>query len=274
MKKQQKQTPFMERMTRYRFLALEGESTIGPCAKELVPNIESFFESAKNIEEAQAKRKDSDWAKRRLVSDVISLCVVNLAHTTREGEKISEKEIGYINKIFEEIHSLVDETLRCDSKECLDNVVEPKVMEISEILSGNMMLLQVAGRELIDPENWRSGLVFQKYEDIWKVIHRVNTEWEDLCSRGFRSKVVTDYFETFRYEVRRGIVRSEEEKFSNFMAVLDGEMKFVPVYELRPKCFKVVGKNEKENHIEVDVIEHEVSSKSYAMISKDAATQK
>lgn len=213
--------------------ALEGKYyPAKPCADEIRPMIEAFFEKSMNAK--------VDWDGGASVCshiERITEIVYYLSKNTRNYEKLSNEDVASLKKIFEELDALHAEALKNNSQ---SDWLRSKISCISEMLCKNMVGMYDSVEE---HENYRDGMIFQNYEDLWKVIHRVNTEWDELCSRGFSLRVFYDYWESFEYDQSLGLEKTEEEKLKTFMALLDGKMKFVPVYEHKPICYRVVDKD-------------------------------
>lgn len=152
---------------------------------------------------------------------------------------MSEEEVKVFQKIFEEFDALNAEALKLNSQSQYKNYLSYKISCISEIVCKNHVGMHDSEEQ---HEHWRDGMIFQNYENLWKVIHRVNTEWDELWGRGFSLRVFCDFWKAFKDDRSRGEELSEEEKIKTFMALLDGKMKFIPVYrhEYRPLGFKIV----------------------------------
>lgn len=232
-KNSKKDNPFILRMTRYMNSAMESSSYHVSCAEEIKPMIKDFFKKSMS-----AKINWEDVGIECSNIEGITKAVQFLAENTRNYERMSEEDFKVFQKIFEEFDVLHDEALKLNSQSEYKDFYY-KISCIQEILCKNQIFTHDSEEQ---HEYWRDGMIFQNYENLWKVIHRVNTEWNELCSRGFSIKVFLDFLSAFSYDRMRGKEMSEEEKFKTFMALLDGKMKLIPVYlqEYRPLGFKVV----------------------------------
>ena len=248
-----KDNPFIYRMTGYMNDALRGSYRDVPCAEEIRPMIEAFFKKS-----MKAKVK-WDGAGVCWHIENITEIVKYLAMNTRNYEKLSAEDVASLKKIFEELDKLHAEAIQHNSQSRHKDDLSKKISCISEMVCKNMVGMHDSQEK---HEDYRDGMIFQSYEDLWKVIHRVNAEWNELCNRGFSLRVFYDYWESFKYDRRVGQHKTEEEKLETFMAVLDGKKKFVPIYEHRPVCFKVVD-NDFEGEI-VNTFENQYS-KPYRM---------
>ena len=253
-----KNNNFFSRMTNYISRAMENSSHHAACAEEIRPMLKDFLKKVMST--------DVDWNSVGNVCwniENITKAVQYLAENTRNYQKMSDEDIEAFKKIFEEIYALYDETLK---KKDQDENIADKISCISEIANKNKTGMHDSP---MSHEYWKDGMIFQNYENLWKIIHRVNTEWDELCSRGFSVKIFYQFWEAFKYDKasskeRAGKEMSEQEKIEFFMELLDGKMKFVPVYqhEYRFLGFKVVDKKEED---EVVYISNKRSASSCCM---------
>ncbi len=227
-----KDNPFISRMAGYMDKAMECSYYHVSCAEEIKPIIKAFFRKAMS-----SKVNWEDGGRVCWNIENITEAVQYLAENTRHYERMSKAEVKIFRKILEEFDALYTEALNSNSQH--NEYLSNKISCISEIVCKNHVEMHDSEEH---HENWRDGMIFQNYEDLWKVIHRVNTEWEELCSRGFSLSVFYDFWDVFKYDRSRGEEMSEEEKIKAFMALLDGKMKFIPVYrhEYSLLGFKVV----------------------------------
>lgn len=241
-KKDKPFNPHIYRMTEYMNFAIEGRyATRGTCAEEIVPMIKALYEKSIN-----AKVKWDGAIVCWHIEKIVKM-LQYLAYNTRNYEKLSDEDVVSLKKIFDELDVLHAEAIFRDSQSRYEDNLTPKIDCISEILCQNMADMYDSKE---DHHDWRDGMMFQNYEDLWKIIHRINTEWEELCTRGFSMNVFDDYRKSFQYDRENGMEMSEEMKLKTFMALLDGKMKFVPVYrhECRLLGLKVVN-NDAEDEI-------------------------
>ena len=213
---------FISRMKKYMNTAIENSPYHVSCAEEIKPMIIDFYTKAMSIEINCQEFSDLCWQ-----IDDIAEAILYLAENTRIYEEMSKEEVEVFKKLFEEFEKLLDETLELSSLNVDKEYIQNKISCMSEIVCKNMCDRQDIKK---DHENWRNGMIFQNYENLWKVIHRVNTEWDELCDRDFSTRVFYDFWDAFKTDRRRGEEMSEEEKFKTFMAVLDGKKKFIPTY--------------------------------------------
>lgn len=178
-------------------------------AEEIRPMTDEFFK--KIMEESKIEWDESSVCRN--INDIAET-VLFIAESTRNHEKLNTEDISSIKKIIEEMIKIYNEALKSDSQD-LSN----KINCIKEMTG---------------------GMIFYKYDYLWKIIHRMSNSWKELCGRGLSPRVVEDYRKAFEYDRAAGEKMTEEEKLTDFMSVLDGKKMFVPVYEVKPVCFKVV----------------------------------
>lgn len=216
-KNAKKENYFISRMTDYMNDAMSKSDYHPACAKEIRTMLKDFFKKsmATNI----------DWTNSSITCWLIikiTKAVQNIVRSTCDTEKMLEEDVRIFQKIFEECDRLYAEVLEHDSQSCYNNKLINKISCINEIACKNYASMRYSEKKY---KNWRNGLIFQDYESLWRIIHRVNTEWDDLCSRGFSIKVFLDFCEYSKCEVM-----SENEKISTLMRLLDGKMKMIPTY--------------------------------------------
>ncbi len=221
-KKSKNNNFFISRMTGHIKYAMDNE----PYAEEIKPMLKAFLEKCMS---AEANWEDDDIVCVHVQN--ITLVAHNLADNTRTYEKISDEDVQVFQKIFYELNELLEEALNLTSQH--KGYLIEKIMCIDRIAYNNHANIYSSRRQ---NESWRESMVFKNYENLWKMIHRVNTKWDELCSRGFSIRVVNDFYNSLNKEM------SEEEKINTFMLLLDGKMKFIPVYrhEYTPLGFKIV----------------------------------
>lgn len=241
--------------------ALKGRYPRGGCSEQIIPMINDFFEKLikANLKWDEELKEGSGcvyWLTREIIA-----ILPNLAENTRNYEKLDDKDIEFLKKIFDELYALFLDAKTNNLEKDYICVIGPRINHISDIVKINMEDMHDIKEEK-EHSNWREGMVFQNYQDLWKIIHRINTEWEDLWSRGYNYGVIYDYKKALKRQPM-----SEEKKFETFMALLDGKMKFVPVYchEYRLLGFKVLDNDAEDEIIQIS---EEKSTKSFRLRQK------
>ncbi|MBP3708209.1 MAG: hypothetical protein J6J36_06335 [Clostridia bacterium] len=170
-----------------------------------------------------------------------------LSRNTRSYDKLNANDVKSFRKLFKELELLFEYT--CTISSYVNPTFFQKVSCIREILHKNEVGIHCSAEDYKDYENCRDGMIFQNYENLWRVVHRINTEWDELCSRGFKLQLFNDFWKSFKYDRSCGKEKGEKEKFEEFMGLLDGKMKFVTIYEKVPVGFTIVEADFKENEI-------------------------
>lgn len=201
------------------------------CNREIKPMVEDFFNKA--ISAVDKCERSNECYK----IEWISIIVKNVTQNTRDYDKLSSKDLTFLSKIFDEIDILFARA-RMERSQSSEEEFNNQTNCINEIICKNMVGIHDCTEQ--EKRNCRDGMIFQNYEHLWKIVHRINTEWHELCSRGFSVKIFYDFWNFFKYSRSQGEEMTEGEKFETFMSILDGTMKFVPIYEYKPVCFKPV----------------------------------
>lgn len=229
---------FVSRMVANMVEALEGRYSRKPCAKEIRMELEEFCKSVIALP-IKWDGNEICWSLERLVE-----CAKHLSENVPNFATYSKEDVTAINKIFDELIFIRQELMQVyDSGKDAEYKIGAKISCISEILVKNAVGARYVEDAENKLENWRDGMIFQSYESLWAVIHRVNREWVELRARKFSLNVFYDYWSVFKLERTLKKEKTEEEKLAEFMAILDGTKKFVPIYALQPIGFKVLDSN-------------------------------
>ena len=223
---------FISRMIANMMEALEGRYSRTPCAEEIRPVLAKFCHDTINL----PINWDGDevcWSLEKLVE-----CAKYLSGNVPNFVTYSESDVEEINKIFDELVFIRQELMEVyNTKREAGYKIGAKITCISEILLKNPIDTQYNEET---PEKFRDGMIFQNYEYLWNVVHRVNREWVELCARGFSLNVFYDFWSAFKLERTWKKEKTEEKKFAEFMEILDGTKKFVPVYIMQPVGFRIL----------------------------------
>lgn len=215
----------MNANTYFHISHLETESIIGRypyvrCAKEIEPFIKKYYKKFRK----QNFKKDSITnskvdAELRDITDIL----YNLALNTIECTTLEDRELKALESIFNLIYKWFDDVTQKGifhdrtKFRCIEKILEENRIRLNPYL------------ERLNYDEIKPKMLFEDYEDLYKVIKRIDEEWEDLLKRGFKISVFDD-FETSTRHARFSNKKSREEKFMLFMRLLDGELKFMPVY--------------------------------------------
>lgn len=212
-------------------ISISGKGLPTPCATELIPMLETFERKSIN-----SKISSEDLFRYNNLLK-LSKITTYIAANTRNYEKLSNDDVEFLRKLFDEVESLRKQVIKNNSHKTPAEDLRNKIDCISEILLKNSIGMHDSIDNHID---WRDGMIFRSYKNLWKIIHRINNEWTDLCSRGFSLKVFYDYWSSFKYQRRNKEEFSEERKIDDFLDLLDGTKRFVTIYEHKAVSFAVV----------------------------------
>lgn len=245
---------FVSRMIANMVEALEGRYSRKPCAKEIRMELEKFCKSVIALP-IEWDGNEVCWSLERLVE-----CAKFLSKNVPNFATYSKEDVTAINKIFDELVFIRQELMQVyESEEEVEYKIGAKISCISEILVKNAVGARYVENPENTSENWRDGMIFQSYESLWAVIHRVNREWVELSARKFSLNVFYDFWSVFKLERTLKQEKTEEEKLAEFMAILDGTKKFVPIYALQPIGFKIL-----DSDFEGTIISHQRSTMKYS----------
>lgn len=150
------------------------------------------------------------------------------AQNTSKGEIIEGEDLNFIKKTMEVLEQLLAEIIKTDPND-KGAYYESKIGLISEIFCKNTIGMKFSET---DENDIHKDKVFKRYRDLYFVIDLVNEHYDELLKRGFGlNSVWYPFWET----VGRSSL-SEDEKMQMFLGLINGTMKFQPVYE-----FKAVG---------------------------------
>ena len=196
---------FVSRMVANMVEALEGRYSRKPCAKEIRMELEKFCKSVIALP-IEWDGNEVCWSLERLVE-----CAKHLSENVPNFATYSKEDVTAINKIFDELIFIRQELMQVyDSGKDAEHKIGAKINCISEILAKNAVGARYIEDAENKPENWRDGMIFQSYESLWTVIHRVNHEWAELCMRRFSLNVFYDFWSVFKLERTLNKEKTEE----------------------------------------------------------------
>lgn len=220
-----------------------GEKATGeknnPSFKRMEKEMLEIFQSSYNAELVQLiqelhdriTKAEIDWEYGPACGHLEKLLTIAkyVAENTKVSKELTFKDSNSIHKIFEELNSLYDEVLVTNSRKSRYQTFDlgTRISCIEEVVRRNIVTMYDS-----DDEHLISHMVFRSYENLWKIVHRINTEWEELCLRNFSMhSIYYPFRDFFIYSMNAHKEMSEEEKYQTFMAILDGKRKFIPVYK-------------------------------------------
>lgn len=213
----------------------KGNGKINPPASEIIPLIEALRKKVVCYD----RTNTGDF-------DGIVQCCLNIAASTRNYEDLKESDFISLKKIFSELDAMCEE-----AKTNLSNKKDEfakKAKLISQLLFYNCEGMHDSP---VNHSNWKDGMIFQSYENLWKVIHRLNSEWEELSGRGLTDEQIEAFSKAFHYSRSNYTEPSENSKLRLFMDMLDGKLKVIPVYKREERLVgnKIVPSNGAEYEI-------------------------
>lgn len=225
-------------ISKYEQDAINGMPYNEKCSKDIIPFISEAF---KKIKENRYIFEGKDISRH---VEKIAILIRNLACNTHKNEIMNNKDLKSISQIFfDVVYVLFDEVkTNAFASEEDKNILYDKINCISEIVYANMFgnRFQNHFQDVIANDNIHDGKIFQNYENLLKVITYITKNFKSLTKRGFTLNVFRNFENSFRYDRRHKCEKTEEEKFNMFMGILNGSMKFKPIYEVRTVAYAVV----------------------------------
>ena len=223
-------TPFAIRMSNYLKRALSGGKYSTGCSESIKPLIVGFFSKVSSAK--------ISWDSQTPIAsnlEVLTQVVEQLAYNTSYNEIICDDDMKYVQKIFDEFHSLYNELIKYEHLKHYDVTdISCRIDCLYEIVAKNHALAHNIYKPLHD------GKLFRSYQNLYEVIRTVNRKWPILSSSGFSKSVFIDFYDSFVYARKHGQEKSEEEKMRLFNGILDGKMKFAPIYEQTAVAYQII----------------------------------
>jgi len=170
----------------------------------------------------------------------ISEITLHISLNTQAGEVICGSELEAVEAIFKDLNGLIDYVI-VHKHEQFNQDFNRKLQCLNEIACKNMVNMKRRDCENDAAKVNTNGKIFRTYENLYKVFHRINIEWDELIARGFSRNIWFAYRDSFEYNLRIiGIEKSEEEKLNDFMGILDGTVKLIPQYEIKAVSYQAV----------------------------------
>lgn len=184
---------------------------------------------------------DIDWNgskthEARYFEEILEFAT-HVTLNTRGGEIIEGIELEYLKSIFQDIDELVKYVI---SHKTYNKEFSDMLSCLNQIACKNMLHIP---NGKVSPENPINtfGKIFETYEYLYKVLHRIYKDWADLTSRGFSLQTFYCFRDSFEYNLHRTDFRqTSDDKFNGFMGLLDGKNKLVPQYEFKAVSYQPV----------------------------------
>lgn len=223
-------TPSAIRMYSSLKKALSGGKYPNGCSESIKPLIVGFFNKVSSAK--------ISWDSQNPIAsnlEVLTQVVEQLAYNTYYDEIICDDDMKYVQKIFDEFNSLYNELIKYAHLNHYDvSDISCRIDCLYEILAKNHALAHNVCKPIHD------GKLFSSYKNLYEVIHIVNRKWLVLTSSGFSKSVFTDFYDSFVYDRKHNQEKSEEEKMKLFNGILDGSMKFAPIYEQTAVAYQII----------------------------------
>lgn len=217
----------IKRLKHLKKIAIRGEGKSAPCAKEIRSMVEDLFTKFMSVD----TQWDAPLVLNANIQDLATI-VYWLARHTSEEEKLSNEELEYIVEIFNDLIALYYEAItnsQIDGKCNTD--LRAKIEIIRYIVYENLC---------VSNQYHENVKIFESFKSLYKILHRINAEWHELSSRCSIRSIFYHYRNAYEREVQMGRKESEDKKLQKFMGLLDGEKKFVPIYEYKAVGYEVV----------------------------------
>lgn len=176
---------------------------------------------------AEIKKEPS--SKKCIGLKKISILIVEIAKISCTCKEISETQINSFKKIFKIVDEIFSEITYWEK---YDTNMEEKLETLIELAKVSAIRL-----ETYDGKNLT---LFSDIEDIREIMKRIHLQWSLLKDAGLSKNVIEDFYGSFRYQVKYLKQSSNDENFKKFIGILEGTMKFEPVYQIQAVNFKVV----------------------------------
>ena len=159
----------------------------------------------------------------------ISILIVETAKISCICKEISETQINSFKKIFKIVDEIFSEITYWEK---YDTNMEEKIETLIELAKVSAIRLETYDRKYLT--------LFSDIEDVREIMKRIHLQWSLLKDAGLSKKVIEDFYVSFRYQVKHLKQNRNDENFKIFIGILEGTMKFEPVYQIQAVNFKVV----------------------------------
>lgn len=227
--KKDNHNPFLSRMEDYHKKALES------CSDSIKPIITDFYTKCRKSK-VKWNGDAVDWNIERTLE-----AVHYFAENTNQGEIIEGEDLQCVKGIMQEMDKFYAEVLEKSNQEDKDNYWSNRTVQkmqlFSEIFCKNMVGMKY-GRQ--DENNIHDGKIFERYRDLYLIISLVNEHYDELAAKGFGlHSVWYPFWEVFKQARNNGTPLTEDEKLTSFIGLVNGTMKFHPVYETKAVGYAV-----------------------------------
>lgn len=209
-------------------------ATIRKSNISVIPSITDFYMKCADTQD-KWKGKNIEYQVTRIFE-----AVAYFTENVPRGEILGPIDLHCIKGIMREVDKLYEEVIsdtNTSGNEEYRNRTEKKIITISEIFCKNMVDMKRkfgSGHE---------GQIFERYKDLYLVTSLVNNHYDELVAKGFSLDSIWYPFWDVVKEARfRDTPLTEDEKLQSFIGLINGTMKFQPVYKateyvIRPRDF-------------------------------------
>lgn len=237
-KPRQKGNPYVDR------LKLIMEDTIkASCSSVLLPLVDAFFNKLQQSQIELLSENQLHWERVIRLGIATKLLVQNTIMYA-----VKEADVEAFRKLFIELEVLHSEVLKNYSEGSSDRNVSYKITVISTVFYSNTS--RATSNSLYEAYS-REGMLFHDYEYLWKFIHKMNVEWEDLIKRGFSQEVFKHFCEFVTYHRYLNAYHEEPDHitYGHLLNILDGTCKLIPVYECKPVSYEIAEVGQPETRV-------------------------
>ena len=159
----------------------------------------------------------------------ISILIVEIAKISCISKEIDEMQINSFKKIFKIVDEIFSEITYWEK---YDTDMEEKIETLIKLAKVSAIKLETYDGKYLT--------LFSDIEDVRELMKRIHLQWKLLKDAGLSKKVIEDFYGSFRYQVKHLKQNRNDENFKIFIGILEGTMKFEPVYQIQAVNFKVV----------------------------------
>lgn len=231
----------LEMMSSFEMQIIGGRNANGGGSESILEIVMPFFDTCRRVTSCVNER---DW---QVIKNITAIAEAGLyaALNTFCEEDVCGEDYSHVKDIFSELAKLLDDFLanaRPLTVRIVDGKIEhvrptnqittnweEKISCISKILYENQK--EARDNVLTAYTHSRSENLVWSYKELWQVIHCLNEDWDALRQKGFSIDVYYAYLMSTAY--------SQE---NDFMAILNGKCKLIPVYQYQQIGYATVEK--------------------------------
>lgn len=208
------------------------KQTIGNCSCSVQPLLEKFYKKC-----CETQKVCADGVIDGAIEHLFDASC-NLARNTASYELLSEDDFLSYKGLMEEMNHLYSEIIASSESSYEDRVkMGDKVNYFWNMFGNNV----VTNRTLKTNENVHDFQIIGSFKNLYIIVNLINRNYESLVARGFSLQDTWYPFaDVDRARKSAGTPLTENEKLNMFIAVLNGQLKFTPVYVVEASGYDVV----------------------------------